>query len=125
MIRFDKDNKRIYIPKGDSGSLTVSLKDSSGSPYSMETGDKLIFTVKNTTDASENLIQIISQTASIYISNEDSNIPVGQYSCDIELVHANGDHDTVFPDYGEDRYLKANQNWKNFWVTPEVGTYGS
>lgn len=92
---FEIKNQVIKMTRGDSASLKVDLKKPDGSEYVMKTGDTLTMTVRRTIGSSV-LMQIVSETNTIYISPADSkNLLVGSCVYDIELKLSSGDVFTV------------------------------
>lgn len=92
---FEIKDKVIKMTRGDSASLKVDLKKSDGSEYVMQEGDTLTMTVRKVIGSSV-LMQIVSETNTIYISPFDSKkLLVGSCVYDIELKTASGDVFTV------------------------------
>lgn len=115
----------ISIPHGDDGGIKPVIKIG-GTVYEMEPGDTLTLTVRERPiPESPILLQVVSDEPIIPISHILTNeIPVGVYSCDIQLTRVNGDIHTVYPlRDGKDRYNE--KNYKNFIVESEVTTNGS
>lgn len=115
----------IYLVKGDAAEIPVSLKNRTGQQYVMQPGDKLILTVRDRTGTDTTLrLKVESTTSTIYIDGSKSEtIPVGQYSADIQFNPASGlTPYTIWPKYAgiDQGKIKQDQNWKNFWITPEV-----
>lgn len=92
---FEVKNDIIKITRGDSASLKVDLKQADGSDYVMSAGDTLTMTVKKMIGSSV-LMQIVSETDTIYISPADSKkLMVGSCVYDIELKTASQDVFTI------------------------------
>jgi hypothetical protein len=92
---FEIKDKVIKITRGDSASLKVGLKKADGSDYVMQEGDTLTMTVRKVIGSSI-LMQVVSNTNTIYISPSDSkNLLVGSCVYDIELRTATQDVFTV------------------------------
>lgn len=92
---FEIKNNVIKMTRGDSASLTVALKKKDGSEYVMQSGDTLTMTVRRIIGSSI-LMQVISETNTIYISPVDSKkLLVGSCVYDIELKTVSGDVFTV------------------------------
>ena len=88
-------NGIIKFTRGDSASLKVDMKKADGSEYVMQSGDTLTMTVRKVIGSSI-LMQIVSETNTIYISPTDSkNLAIGSCVYDIELKTASGDVFTV------------------------------
>lgn len=111
-------NGIVNIHRGDDGAIPVLIM-CKGQPYHMQEGDKLTFTVRELPDhSSPVLLRVESDEDIILLTHEQTvQIPVGKYSCDVQLTRANGMVTTVFP------CLKGKGctcNLKNFIVDAEV-----
>lgn len=117
MIRI-YDNKLIAIHHGDSGTIEANIKDDNGNAYEMQQGDILRFTVREKASHEEPVL-ILAETMDNFISlsHEATDIPVGKYSCDIQLTKSNGEVITVFPELAKKGQV---YNFKNFIVDSEV-----
>lgn len=105
-------NNMIRVTRGDTIDLSVSLKHHDGSPYVMQTGDTLTFTVRKQYDG-DVLLQAVSSTNTISVTPEQSkNLEVGDCCYDIELKTGGGGVYTVA---GVNDYLRSNMR-----VWPEV-----
>ena len=111
----------IHIRRGDSGNISVTIKDEDGEPYVIEDGDTLYLTVRKKADRSDEILaQLTSYDGEFYFMPSDTdNIPIGKYSFDIQLTRANGDIETVYPPVATKKYEKATA-WGNFCVEAEV-----
>lgn len=99
-----KDNV-IKITRGDSASLKVDMIQSDGTNYVMSEGDTLTMTVRKVIGSSI-LMQIVSETDTIYISPSDSKkLIVGSCVYDIELKTASQD---IFTIIGLDENVTKN-----------------
>lgn len=112
----------IYLTRGDSASLSVSLTDQSGTAYTMQTGDTLTLTVRAMpNDESEVVLHKVSTSSTITIDHDDTkDEDIGQYSADIQLTLTDGHVFTVWPVLDEKKMKTDKSSWKNFWLTPEV-----
>jgi hypothetical protein len=88
MIVYKND---LYMTRGDSDSITVSVLNTDGSPLSFSTGDKIYFTVKEQLNTQNISIQkIVTEfdeqgRAIIEIGHNDTmNLPIKSYFYDIQ-----------------------------------------
>lgn len=88
----------IHITRGDSGTLSVELKDADGQAYVPQLGDRIIFRVA---DSSGTILlakegDIDNDSILITFLPEDTkDIQAGQYHYEVELVTDTDDHYTV------------------------------
>ena len=90
--------KKIYLTRGDTAYLDVSIKDSSGNDYEPAQGDKIYFRLKKSIYKDELLVEkeINTDTLVLEIRPEDtSRLEFGTYCYEIELVTGSGQHFTV------------------------------
>lgn len=119
MIAIQKNkNKKdtIVITRGDCGVIVVDMGD-----YTMAEDDTLELTVrKKPVPESDILLHVVSEKGSpkLILHSSDTDIPAGQYSCDIQLNH-NGCVYTGFPSVDVNSGYSTN-NMANFVVCPEV-----
>ena len=86
----------IEITRGDTLRLTISIKDEENNDYQIQSGDKVVFTVKKNTNTKGILIQKELVSEKILISPEDTDaLPYGNYVYDVQLTQANGDVTTI------------------------------
>ena len=112
------DNKTIVIHRGDSGVIKVEIKDENGSKYTMQSGDRLKFTVRENANHTDTiLIEAITADDMIVLTPDVTDIPAGKYSCDLQLNKANGDVVTIFPELNR---KGLEYNFRNFVVDAEV-----
>lgn len=102
---FEVSDNKIYLTRGDTADILVSLTTLDGSDYEMQTGDELYFRVKKnaTKTASEILIEkeadVTETEIVISLVPEDTmDFGFGEYRYEIELVTATGKHYTVIAD---------------------------
>lgn len=114
----------IDFNKGDTVYLSVDLVDGSGETYEMQEGDVLWLTVRELPNADSPILlqaQNIAGEAGFYLSaQETAAVPVGKYSCDIQLQTFDGKTVTVYPELTEEQMGKDNKSWKNLVVNAEV-----
>jgi hypothetical protein len=95
MFKIESNNK-MSITRGDDASFDVDLENSDGTPYEMETGDILTFTVKTSTTTPKVLFQKTSDDGSFKIEHDDTaSLQYGDYRYDIQFTKNSGDIDTV------------------------------
>lgn len=121
MFRIEDGN--IKLTAGQSATINVTLTTETGERYAMQKGDQLKLTVAESTEGGAPvLLEKIARTnPTIKLEPSDTiNIPVGQYSADIELLTVDGHVYSIYPNFTDDSRLRADMNWRNFWVTPRV-----
>ena len=103
-------NNNISIIRGDSATITLSITDSNGDPYTILPTDVVTMMVRQT-PTSEVVMSKTFTDATLNIAPADtSSLPCGNYVYDVQLVHEDGWTDTIIPVH-------------QFIVLPEV-TYG-
>ena len=103
-------NNNISIIRGDSATITLSITDSNGDPYTILPTDVVTMMVRQTPN-SEVVMSKTFTDATLNIAPADtSSLPCGNYVYDVQLVHEDGWTDTIIPVH-------------QFIVLPEV-TYG-
>lgn len=81
--------------RGDSGSIDVNLRDSSGNAYALQAGDSATFSVKEDYDSEKYVLQKSVQDGKIKLDPADTaDLQPGVYVYDIQTV-INGAVDTV------------------------------
>lgn len=98
MLAIDENNN-ITLTRGDSASISVSLKNPDGTDYNLQSGDMLMFTVKHNCITEDIIIQKdISSDCIINLIPTDTNtLLYGVYFYDVQLTKANGAVNTVIP----------------------------
>lgn len=96
MLKID-NKRRVKIVKGDTAIFDITVNN-----YEFVEGDKIYFTVKINADDTESVIQKVvsvfdENKAKIFLSKEDTNIPVGVYLYDVQCSLTNGVVDTIIP----------------------------
>lgn len=103
-------NNNISIIRGDSATITLSVTDAQGEPYTILPTDTVTMMVRQT-PTSEVVMSKTFTDGTLNIAPADtSNLPCGNYVYDVQLVHEDGWTDTIIPVH-------------QFIVLPEV-TYG-
>lgn len=118
---FEIKNDKIRLTRGDYGKIECVLRDGAGEPYEMQDGDVLTLTVRDVASAdSPVMLQVSSITKLLTIDHADTaDLPVGEYSADIQLTTADGKRLTFWPKLDEIKYARE-KNFKNFIIMPEV-----
>ena len=103
-------NNDISIIRGDSATISLSVTDSSGEPYTILPTDSVTMMVRKT-PTSEAVLTKTFNDAVLNIEPSDlSQLPCGEYVFDVQMVHGDGWTDTIIPVH-------------RFTILPEV-TYG-
>ena len=88
------DKNNIYLTKGDSGTLDITLM-AGDVEYIMQEGDKLLFAVKADKNYNYALIEKESETNSIdFVETDTSEFSSIECDYSLSLVYANGNIDT-------------------------------
>lgn len=86
----------IYITRGDTLNMAISIKDQDNNEYELVEGDTLLFTVKKSTRDSEVIIQKNILNKEFKIEPKDTeNLPYDDYVYDVQLTQSDGDVTTV------------------------------
>lgn len=93
-------NNIITVRQGDSFALNLQISDENGAADL--TGAELIMQVRNSNDALMfevvgNAVDLENGKMVLLITPVNTNIAVGEYKCDIQLVSADGSVNTIFP----------------------------
>lgn len=117
------DDGVINLTRGDDATITVPLKQSDGTEYTLDVNEYLIFALREQPDSSsELLLEIRSNNGEniINISHSDTNeLKTGFYSAEIQMMANGGKRITVWPKLtGQSRTSKSNR--KNFCLMTEV-----
>ena len=88
-------NNKIYLVRGDSGAITVTVLNADGSVRSIQDDDEILLTVRST-PTSEVLFQ--KTGPEIIITPEDTaELAFGTYCYDVQITLADGTVDTIIP----------------------------
>lgn len=119
---FYVEDQVIYLTRGDTATLAVTLATENGEEYTVGADDILTLTVRKEPKAESTVIfrRSVTGKQEIDILPEDTrDAEIGQYSADAQITTATGDVFTVFPRLeGSARY--KTKNYKNFVIMPEV-----
>lgn len=109
----------IYAHHGNDGAIPVTITKTNKQPYILQEGDKLKFTVRERADHESPVLLETEVTENLIVLTHEmmEQIPVGKYSCDLQLTRANGMVSTIFPSLAMTGRMK---NLKNFVVDAEV-----
>lgn len=97
---------KLTIQKGRTLSVVISVEDADGEPYTLESGDKIRFGVRNVSGGSKLIYKELTSadevdgTYPLELIPEDTNIVVGRYLYDVSLQLSSGElYDIVSADY--------------------------
>ena len=88
-------NNKVYLVRGDSGAITVTVLNADGSKRVIQPGDEILMTVRATPTS-----KILFQKAGpeIIIEPEDTALlAFGTYCYDVQITLADGTVDTIIP----------------------------
>lgn len=97
---------KITTQKGRTISLVISVDDADNEPYTLESGDKIRFGVRNVSGGNKLIYKELTSSDEVdgeyplTLSPENTNIAVGRYLYDVSLQTSDGDlYDIVPADY--------------------------
>lgn len=102
----------ISVVRGDSLWTKLELTDANGDEYVPDPTDVIRFSLKRTTDDDEEPIvvkEIPPNTMELRLSQEDNDLPPGQYFYDIEATIMNG------------QFTNTVVGPCKYYITPQVG----
>lgn len=109
----------IYLTRGDSASIKLTLLNSDGTSYSPDSGDTIRFAMKQyMSDSAAVLVTKSIDTSTLILSLAPSDTESLTYSTsrpykyDIEITYSGGDVDTFIAD-------------ANIYILPEVDVHAS
>lgn len=91
-------SKKIYLTRGDTAFLEISLLDEKGDPYTPEEGDDVIFRLKKSPTSKDVLIEKhinIDDMVLEFEEDDTKDLKFSTYKYEIELVTVTGHHFTV------------------------------
>ena len=94
----NKNDNTIYITRGDSLTVTITLVDENGYPYETQEGDIIYFRVKKSAYAADILIEkeVDLDTYEIdFVESDTKDLAFGEYRYEVEVVTEQDDHYTV------------------------------
>lgn len=96
----------ITTQKGRTISLVISVDDADNEPYTLESGDKIRFGVRNVSGGNKLIYKELTSSDEVdgeyplTLTPENTNIAVGRYLYDVSLQTSDGDlYDIVPADY--------------------------
>lgn len=95
MLTIDKDTLAIKMVAKDTGDFVLTLDN-----YLLATGDEVVFTIGDGIGKEQHLLQkkineFNEGSAVIFLTSEDTDLPIGEYYYDIQVNTADGRVDTV------------------------------
>ena len=99
MLIVNEENN-VFLTRGDHAIFDVEITDENGDPYTMISGDKIIFTLRKLYDRGVELIKKESSVPTFEIVNEDTkDLDFGVYVYDVCLYNSlSGKYDTFIPE---------------------------
>lgn len=96
MLKIDDDNN-IYLTRGDTPIIDVSLKDEEGNPYSMTSNERLIFTLRKLWDKGTILLtKTVATPVFTFTTDDTKDLDFGEYVYDIYLYNTNTNNRDTF-----------------------------
>lgn len=87
MLHIDEDNN-IYLTRGDTAEIELSITDEEGNPYALASSDRLIFTLRKIWDKGTILLEKTVNTPLFTFTTADTkNLDFGDYCFDIYLFN--------------------------------------
>ena len=99
MLKIAKD--KIYLTRGDTAFIEISITDEHGDPYEYKEGDHVYFRLKQSSTAKVIIIEkeINLETGQLLIEPDDTkDLKFMVYRYEVELVTVEGYHFTVIED---------------------------
>lgn len=95
MLTIDKDTLAIKIIAKDTGDFVLTLDN-----YILASGDEVYFTINDGIEKEQHLLQkkivdFNEGVAVIFLTSDDTDLPIGEYYYDIQVNTADGRVDTV------------------------------
>lgn len=98
MFRIDEKTNKIYITKGDTAQLVVSLFDKDGNVREIYSDDTLVLTVRKRSSDNSTAISLVAENGVFnFIPATTKSLPTGYYYYDIELTTFGGNVYTIIP----------------------------
>ena len=96
---FDIIDNKIYLSRGDSCEIDITIKDDEGDTYNLKSGESLLFSLKKITDQCKTILtkefESISGDLIIRFDEDDTiNLAFGEYVYDVILI-SGGDVYTI------------------------------
>lgn len=97
---------KITIQKGRTVDLVIAVEDVDGEPYTLESGDKIRFGVRNVSGGNKLIYKELTSSDEVdgeyplTLTPENTNIAVGRYLYDVSLQLSSGElYDIVSANY--------------------------
>lgn len=93
----------IFMIRGDTEAVGVTLKDLEGNKIPLAAGDKVYLTVKRSSSTIDKVLQKVAteftngEALLTIFPNDTKLVEVGKYYYDIQLTKENGDIKTIIP----------------------------
>ena len=93
----------IEIQQGRTLSVVISVEDADNEPYTLESGDKIRFGVRNVSGGNKLIYKELTSsdevdgTYPLELTPEDTNIVVGRYLYDVSIQLADGSLYDILP----------------------------
>lgn len=99
MLKVDQDYN-IYLTRGDSAHFIIQIFENDGvTPYAMQPGDHLLFTVRRLYDKGEIIVTQDFTSPEFFLQPEDTyQLTTGKYKYDIALYNTNHFISTILAD---------------------------
>lgn len=95
---FSIDNKnKIYLTKGDNAEFEVKISYADGTPYILQEGDVVVFTMKVSPNAETTIRKTTTTGTIIFVPTDTNTLASGLYVYDVQLSTGNGRIYTVIP----------------------------
>ena len=95
---FKVNRNSIYLTRGDSAFISITLMDNKGRIYEWQEGDCMYFRVKQSAMALSILLEkvVVYNSAMFeFVVSDTAGLDFGTYRYEVELVTATGQHYTV------------------------------
>lgn len=98
MFEYNEKTNDMKLTRGDSAYFDIDLKDENDTEYTMQSGDLLTFTIKNSAYTKVPVVSLTSSTPTFRISPSDTkHLRYGEYAYDIQLSTGNDIFTVVGP----------------------------
>lgn len=86
----------IYMTRGDTATISLSIKDDNKNEYDLMVGDEVVFSMKKSLSDENYLIQKTFKDKEIVIEHEDTKeLSFGEYLYDVQLTFSDGKVATI------------------------------
>ena len=97
---FDIIDNKIYLSRGDSATISVDIVDDEGEPYTPQSGESVVFTLKRTPSQCKQLIvkefENVNSELVVTLTQDDTSVlAFGVYYYDVALVDDEGNVFTI------------------------------